>query len=59
MRREMATHLEEVAHRYYAGDVAVVDEFLQLYCFGEEARKAVVNQANATRPAGDGGSSTP
>ncbi len=42
MRQEMATHFEEVATRYYAGDVAVVDEFLQLYCFGEAARKAAV-----------------
>ena len=25
-------HLEELATRYYAGDVQAVDEFLQLYC---------------------------
>ena len=43
MREEMARHLEEVATRYYAGDVAVVDEFMQLYCFGEAARRKVVN----------------
>ena len=42
MRKEMAAHLEEVARRYYAGDVAVVDEFLQLYCFGEQARKRLL-----------------
>ena len=40
MRAQMARHLEEVAQRFYAGDLAVVDEFLQLYCFGEEQRKA-------------------
>ena len=38
MRREMAKHLEETAKRYYAGDCAVVDEFFQLYCFGELER---------------------
>jgi len=40
MRREMAKHLEETAKRYYAGDCAVVDEFFQLYCFGEIERHA-------------------
>ena len=39
IRAGMAKHLNEVAQRYYSGDVTVVDEFLQLYCFGEEARK--------------------
>ena len=41
IRRGIAEHLEEVAKRYYAGDVAVVDEFLQLYCFGSDERKAI------------------
>lgn len=40
MRAQMANHLQEVAERFYSGDLAVVDEFLQLYCFGEEQRKA-------------------
>lgn len=40
MRQEMHKHLEEMARRYYAGDVAVVDEFCQLYCLGEKERKA-------------------
>ena len=40
-RAQMAAHLEELATRFYAGDLAVVDEFLQLYCFGEESRKQV------------------
>jgi len=47
VRREMAKHLEEVARRYYAGDVAVVDEFLQLYCFGENERRHVAAEAAA------------
>lgn len=41
MRREMARHLNELAERYYAGDTAAVDEFLQLYCFGEKQRKSL------------------
>lgn len=41
---EMATHLEEVARRYYSGDLAAVDEFLQLYCLGEEERKQAVER---------------
>lgn len=40
-RKEMARHLEMVAERFYSGDVTVVDEFLQLYCFGEDQRKEV------------------
>gem|GEM_PF-1483132 len=42
--REMLKHLEEMADRYYAGDISVVDEFLQLYCLDEkrpEQRAAV------------------
>ncbi|WVM88976.1 hypothetical protein ULG90_06595 [Halopseudomonas pachastrellae] len=42
--REMLKHLEEMATRYYAGDIAAVDEFLQLYCLDEkrpEQRAAV------------------
>lgn len=31
----MLKHLEEMAARYYAGDLAAVDEFLQLYCLDE------------------------
>ncbi len=28
---EMLNHLEELGQRFYAGDIKVVDEFLQLY----------------------------
>jgi len=38
----MARHLEEMGRRYYAGDVAAVDEFLQLYCIAESERATVV-----------------
>lgn len=42
MRRGMAKHLEELGRRYYAGDVAVVDEFLQLYCIAETERAELI-----------------
>ena len=29
---QILLHLEEMATRFYAGDVQAVDEFLQLYC---------------------------
>lgn len=41
MRSQMAAHLEELARRYYGGEVCVVDEFLQLYCVGETERAAL------------------
>lgn len=36
---EMARHLRETARRFYAGDLSVVDEFLQLYCLDEARPK--------------------
>jgi hypothetical protein len=51
-RAKMCEHLEELAVRYYAGDVTVVDEFLQLYCIGENARnerEANENEANGDK----------
>lgn len=33
---EMLRHLQEMATRFYAGDVKAVDEFLQLYCLDEQ-----------------------
>ena len=33
---EMLKHLEEMAARFYAGDVKAVDEFLQLYALDDE-----------------------
>jgi len=32
---EMDKHLEEMATRFYAGDISAVDEFLQLYCLDD------------------------
>lgn len=31
----MLGHLQEMASRFYAGDVKAVDEFLQLYCLDD------------------------
>lgn len=39
--RELSRNLQELGRRYYAGDTAAVDEFLQLYCIEREARAAV------------------
>lgn len=33
---EMDRNLEEMARRFYAGDVSAVDEFLQLYCLDDD-----------------------
>jgi hypothetical protein len=34
--KEMCGHLTEMAERFYAGEISVVDEFLQLYCLDEK-----------------------
>lgn len=36
---EMLRHLEEMATRFYSGDVKAVDEFLQLYDLDEKRTK--------------------
>ncbi len=41
MLRQLQAHLQELGRRWYAGDVAVVDELLQLYCVEAEARAAL------------------
>jgi len=48
--RMMLGHLEELARCYYSGDIAAVDEFLQLYCLGEADRKLAVER-NQSREA--------
>jgi hypothetical protein len=37
--QEMHKHLNEMAQRFYSGDITVVDEFLQLYCLDEHRPK--------------------
>lgn len=41
MRQQMAAHLKELAEKYYAGEITIVDEFLQLYCIGQKQRRAI------------------
>jgi hypothetical protein len=36
---EFEKHLNEMATRFYDGDITVVDEFLQLYCLDEKRPK--------------------
>ena len=36
---EMLKHLEQMADRFYSGDIKVVDEFLQLYCLDNKRPK--------------------
>lgn len=46
MVRQLQDHLEELGRRYYAGDLAVVDEFLQLYCIEKPARDALIESSS-------------
>lgn len=41
MLRQLQWHIAELGERFYAGDLKVVDEFLQLYCVAKEAREAI------------------
>lgn len=41
MLRQFEDHIRELGQRWYAGDTAVVDEILQLYCVEAEARAAI------------------
>jgi len=47
MLEELARNLKEVGRRYYAGDIAAVDEFLQLYCVEPDAREAAAKATEA------------
>lgn len=51
MLRQLQDHLQELGKRWYAGDIAVVDEILQLYCIEGDARKGIAE----SQPAGAGG----
>ena len=37
---ELDKHLEEMAERFYSGDIAAVDEFLQLWCLDDKRPEA-------------------
>jgi hypothetical protein len=47
MMRQLKDHLTELGQRWYAGDTAVVDELLQLYCVERDARIAFAAPAAA------------
>lgn len=42
MLRQLQEHLREMGERFYEGDVAAVDEFLQLYCIARDQRATPV-----------------
>ncbi|MFT0546977.1 hypothetical protein ACMHYO_11615 [Allopusillimonas ginsengisoli] len=46
MLRQFEAHLTELGRRWYAGDAAVVDELLQLYCVEDQAREAIKNSGS-------------
>lgn len=45
---EMLRHLEEMASRFYAGDIKAVDEFLQLYDLDDDRPEKGVDGDNQT-----------
>lgn len=48
---QLQAHLREMGQRWYANEVAVVDELLQLYCIESDARAALAAGAQcASRP---------
>lgn len=47
MLRQLEEHLTELGQRWYAGDAAVVDEMLQLYCIESEARSVRTTSGGA------------
>lgn len=53
MFRQLQDHITELGTRWYAGDTAVVDELLQLYCVEKGARDALVAAAPGAPAAPD------
>ena len=49
MLRQFTEHMTELGNRFYSGDMAAVDEFLQLYCVGQDARAAIAKSGGAAR----------
>lgn len=47
MLRQFQEHIKELGQRYYQGDAACVDEFLQLYCVEHDARAAIAKAGPA------------
>jgi hypothetical protein len=59
MLRQLQEHLRELGTRFYAGDPAVVDEFLQLYSITRHARADVVAARTAASPLTAGCTASP
>lgn len=60
LMRQLGGHLEELGRRWYAGDTAVVDEILQLYCIEGSARNTLAAAPKAVpQPATPPGDSLP
>lgn len=53
-RKMMLGHLQDLAQRYYAGDTGAVDDFLQTYCLGVDARK-LAKERQGVAAAAEGG----
>jgi hypothetical protein len=51
MLRQFQEHIKELGQRYYAGEAACVDEFLQLYCVEREARADIKKTTQASHQA--------
>ena len=41
MLNQLARHIKKLGEGWYSGDTAVVDEFLQLYCVEDDARRRI------------------
>lgn len=53
MLRQLQDHITELGTRWYAGDTAVVDELLQLYCVEKGARDALLAATHVAPAAHD------
>jgi len=56
MLRQLQHNLTELGQRWYAGDTAAVDEFLQLFCIAADACKALTSAPTASLPTAAAGS---
>ena len=52
MLEELGRNLRELGERFYVGDVAVVDEFLQLYCIARGQRAIIAKALESAKPSG-------
>lgn len=48
--KQLLSHLETMAAAFYAGEISVVDQFLQLYCLDEKRPTQATDQATSRPP---------